>query len=140
MADLCDGTSSLCAAHTRILSYIEAGDLMAIDAAIRDGFPILRRIAKNNADHRIEHRVVFGFSYQNASALVDFLKRHHHHLRHVTGVRDSGELEQPFHVVDDGQSRRRLPAAVAQGDEKPAGDPCRPTSLQLMGPVSPESA
>jgi hypothetical protein len=80
---------------------MEAGDLTAIDAAVQDGFPILRRIAKNNAEHGIEHRVVFGFSYQSASGLVDFLKRHHHHLKQVTGVRYSGELGHPFHVVDD---------------------------------------
>ena len=35
----------LAAARKRILSYMEAGDLMAIDTAVNDGFPILRRIA-----------------------------------------------------------------------------------------------
>src|SRR5262245_5420914 len=91
----------LAAAHTRILSYMEQGDLMAIDAAVSGGFPILRRIAKNAADRGVEHRVVFGFSYQNASRLVDFLKKHRQDLRQVTGVRYSGELGHPFHVVDD---------------------------------------
>ena len=91
----------LAAARKRILSYMEAGDLMAIDAAIKGGFPILRRIAKNAAKHRVEHRVVFGFSYQSAGQLVEFLKVHRHDLRQVTGVRYSGELGHPFHVVDD---------------------------------------
>jgi HTH-type transcriptional regulator, sugar sensing transcriptional regulator len=91
----------LAAARTRILSYMEAGDLMAIDTAVKGGFPILRRIAKNAAEHGVEHRVVFGFSYQSAGQLVEFLRVHRHDLRHVTGVRYSGELGHPFHVVDD---------------------------------------
>jgi sugar-specific transcriptional regulator TrmB len=91
----------LAAARKRILSYMEAGDLMAIDTAVKDGFPILRRIAKNAAEHGVEHRVVFGFSYQSAGQLVEFLKTHRHDLRQVTGVRYSGELGHPFHVVDD---------------------------------------
>jgi hypothetical protein len=91
----------LAAARKRILSYMEAGDLMAIDTAVRNGFPILRRIAKNAAEHRVEHRMVFGFSYQSAGHLVEFLKVHRHDLRQVTGVRYSGELGHPFHVVDD---------------------------------------
>jgi hypothetical protein len=91
----------LAAARKRILSYMEAGDLAAIEAAVRGGFPILRRIAKNASEHGVEHRVVFGFSYQNAAGLVEFLKVHRHDLRQVTGVRYSGELGHPFHVVDD---------------------------------------
>jgi len=71
----------LAAARKRILSYLEAGDLMAIDSAIKGGFPILRRIAKNAAEHGVEHRVVFGFSYQSAGQLVEFLKTHRHDLR-----------------------------------------------------------
>ena len=47
----------LAAARKRILWSVEAGDLVAIDAAIKGGFPILRRIAKNAAEHRVEHRV-----------------------------------------------------------------------------------
>jgi HTH-type transcriptional regulator, sugar sensing transcriptional regulator len=91
----------LAAARKRILSYMEAGDLMAIDAAVSSGFPILRRIAKNASEHGVEHRVVFGFSYRSADRLVEFLKTHRHDLRQVTGVRYSGELGHPFHVVDD---------------------------------------
>jgi hypothetical protein len=49
----------------------------------------------------VDHQVVFGFSHQTARTLVDFLKRHRHDLRHVTGVRYSGELGYPFHVIDD---------------------------------------
>jgi hypothetical protein len=91
----------LAAARKRILSYMERGDLVALDAAVAGGFPILRRIAKNTAEHGVEHQVVFGFSYQTARMLVDFLKRHRADLRHVTGVRYSGELGHPFHVVDE---------------------------------------
>jgi HTH-type transcriptional regulator, sugar sensing transcriptional regulator len=91
----------LAAARKRIVSYLERGDLLAVDAAVADGFPILRRIAKNTADHGVEHHMVFGFSYHSAPLLVDFLKRHRADLRHVTGVRYSGELGHPFHVVDD---------------------------------------
>jgi hypothetical protein len=68
---------------------------------VANGFPILRRIAKNTADHGVAHQVVFGFSYGSAPMLVDFLKRHRADLRQVTGVRYSGELGHPFHVVDD---------------------------------------
>ena len=91
----------LAAARKRILSYMERGDLVAIDEAVATGFPILRRIAKNTAEHRVDHQMVFGFSYQTARTLVDFLKRHRADLRHATGVRYSGELGHPFHVVDD---------------------------------------
>lgn len=91
----------LAAARTRIVSYMEAGDLAAINAAIDAGFPILRRIARNAAEHGVEHRVVFGFSYRSAQDLVDFLRVHRGDLKQVTGVRYSGELGHPFHVVDD---------------------------------------
>jgi len=91
----------LAAARKRILSYMEAADLTAIDTAVKDGFPILRRIAKNVSERGIEHRMVFGFSYQSAGHVVEFLKAHRNDLRQVTGVRYSGELGHPFHVVDD---------------------------------------
>lgn len=89
------------AARHRIVSYMERADLAAIDAAIQGGLPILRRIARNAAAHGVVHRVVFGFSYQTAPVLLDFLKRHRAEVRHLTGVRYSGELGRPFHVVDD---------------------------------------
>src|SRR5882762_6081134 len=68
---------------------------------VEGGFPILRRIAKNASEQGVEHRVVFGFSYRSADRLVEFLKSHRHDLRQITGVRYSGELGHPFHVVDD---------------------------------------
>lgn len=91
----------LAAARKRIVSYMEAGDIAAINAAIAGGFPILRRIARNAAEHGVEHRVVFGFTYRSAPDLVDFLRQHRADLKQVTGVRYSGELGHPFHVVDD---------------------------------------
>ena len=91
----------LATATTRILSYMERGDLAAIDQAVGTGFPVLRRIARNAGRRKLQHRVVFGFSYQSAPLLVEFLKRHRTEIRHLTGVRYSGELGHPFHVVDD---------------------------------------
>jgi hypothetical protein len=91
----------LTTARKRIWSYLEHGDLAAIDKLTAEGFPILRRIARNTTEHRIDHRVVFGFSYQTAPQLVSFLSKHRANMEHVTGVRYSGELGHPFHVVDD---------------------------------------
>ncbi|HEV2359442.1 MAG TPA: helix-turn-helix domain-containing protein [bacterium] len=91
----------LATATARILSYMERGDLAAIDQAVTAGFPILRRIARNAGERKIQHRVVFGFSYQSAPVLIEFLRRHRAEIRHLTGVRYSGELGHPFHVVDD---------------------------------------
>jgi hypothetical protein len=88
-------------ARERVLSYMEIGDLQSIDQAVAAGFPILRRIGRNAAEKKFRHQVVFGFSYRSAPVLVDFLRRHKSDLRHVTGVRYSGELGHPFHVVDE---------------------------------------
>jgi sugar-specific transcriptional regulator TrmB len=87
----------LAAAQNRIWSYMEQGDIAAIDA----GAPLLRRIARNAATRNIDHRVVFGFGYRSAPKLVAFLKKHRASLDHVTGVRYSGEFGHPFHVIDD---------------------------------------
>lgn len=73
----------LATATTRILSYMERGDLAAIDQAATAGFPLLRRIARNAAERKLPHRVVFGFSYQSAPLLVEFLRRHRTEVRHL---------------------------------------------------------
>jgi sugar-specific transcriptional regulator TrmB len=91
----------LATAKQRIVSYMERGDLSSIDQAVSAGFPILRRIARNAAERKVKHQVVFGFSHQSAPLLLEFLKRHRVDIRHLTGVRYSGELGHPFHVVDD---------------------------------------
>jgi sugar-specific transcriptional regulator TrmB len=91
----------LAAARERILSYLEHGDLAAIEQATAGGFPILRRIARNTAERKIDHRVVFGFTYHSAPKLMGFLRGNKAHLEQVTGVRYSGELGHPFHVVDN---------------------------------------
>ena len=88
-------------ANDRILSYMEHGDLAAIDQAINAGFPILRRIARNAAERKVRHQVLFGFSYRTAPQLLEFLKRHRADIRNLTGIRYSGEVGHPFHVVDD---------------------------------------
>jgi len=56
---------------------------------------------RNAAKHEIEHRVVFGFSLHTAPTLMDFLRRHRNELSHATGIRYSGELGHPFHVIDE---------------------------------------
>jgi sugar-specific transcriptional regulator TrmB len=88
----------LAAAKKRIWSYMEEGDIAAIDGS---GAPLLRRIARNAGSQNVDHRVVFGFSYRTAPLLVAFLKKHRVNLGHVTGVRYSGEFGHPFHVVDE---------------------------------------
>jgi sugar-specific transcriptional regulator TrmB len=90
----------LAAAQTSILSYMESADLDAIDSAIDDGFPLLRRIARNAAERKVHHQVVFGFTYRSAPRLLSFLQKHKAEIRHLTGVRYAGELGHPFHVVD----------------------------------------
>ncbi len=91
----------LATAKRRIWSYMEQGDLVAIDQSKGSGSPVLRRIARNAAEHKVDQRVVFGFGYRTAPKLVAFLKRNKSNLEHVTGVRYSGEFGHPFHVIDD---------------------------------------
>ena len=91
----------LAAAQRRIWSYMEQGDLDAVEAAATKGFPVLRRIARNTAERRVDQRVVFGFTHRTAPRLVEFLRKHRAQMEHVTGVRYSGELGHPFHIVDE---------------------------------------
>lgn len=90
----------LTAARERILSYLEQGDLLAIDRAVAEGFPVLRRIRRNAAKHGIEHRIIFGFTLQTAPKLMEFLRTYRSDLGQATGIRYSGELGHPFHVID----------------------------------------
>jgi HTH-type transcriptional regulator, sugar sensing transcriptional regulator len=90
----------LAAAREKIWSYLEHGDLTAIEQVMKGGFPILRRIARNTNERKIDHRVVFGFDYHNAATLMAFLRNNKSHLEQVTGVRYSGELGHPFHIID----------------------------------------
>jgi hypothetical protein len=91
----------LTTAKKRVWSYLEWGDLAAISRLAEDGFPILRRIARNTSGSQVDHRMVFGFTRQTAAQLIDFLRIHKHDLEQATGIRYSGELGHPFHVVDD---------------------------------------
>lgn len=91
----------LTTAKKRVWSYLEHGDLAAVDQLTEAGFPILRRIGRNTLEQQLDHRVVFGFTYQTAPKLVGFLRKYKTQLEPVTGVRYSGELGHPFHVVDD---------------------------------------
>jgi sugar-specific transcriptional regulator TrmB len=88
-------------ARQRVLSYLEEGDLEAMDRMAARGFDVLRRIARNAALRKLEHRVIFGFSTRNAARLLGFLRAHAASLGHLSGVRYSGELGHPFHVVDE---------------------------------------
>jgi HTH-type transcriptional regulator, sugar sensing transcriptional regulator len=107
--DLALGTEShvkrhvarLAGSRRRILSYMEVSDLDAIDRIAQGGFDVLKRIARGATDRRVDHRVVFGFSDRSAPRLLDFLRRHSASIRHVSGVRYSGELGHPFHVMDE---------------------------------------
>lgn len=91
----------LATAQHRIWSYMEQGDLEAIETAATKGFPILRRIARNATERKVDQRVVFGFGHRTAPRLLGFLRKHRAHLEHVTGVRYSAELGHPFHVIDE---------------------------------------
>ena len=91
----------LAAARHRIWSYMEKGDIEAIENAKNSGSPLLRRIARNSVTHCVDHRVVFGFGYRAAPKLVAFLKKHRANLDHMTGVRYSAEFGHPFHVIDE---------------------------------------
>lgn len=109
VVDLALGTEShvkrhlarLAGARRRVLSYLEEGDLKAIDGQADAGFDVLKRIARASSGRALEHRVIFGFSDRNASALLAFLRRHGGLLAGLSGLRYSGELGHPFHVLDD---------------------------------------
>ncbi|MFN2385192.1 MAG: TrmB family transcriptional regulator [Thermoanaerobaculia bacterium] len=87
-------------ARERVLSYMEEGDLVAIERVAAEGWDVVRRIARNAQMRKIDHRVVFGFSDRTAARLIEFLGAHGPALGHLSGVRYSGELGHPFHVVD----------------------------------------
>lgn len=91
----------LAAARTRIRSYLEDGDLVALDRAADDRFDVFKRVGRQVAAQRIDHRVIFGFTDRNAPRLLAFLRRRAASMQHLAGVRFSGELGHPFHVIDD---------------------------------------
>jgi HTH-type transcriptional regulator, sugar sensing transcriptional regulator len=107
--DLALGTEShvrrhvarLAGARRRVLSYLEEGDLAAIERVAGEGFDVLRRIRKTTARGGFDHRIVFGFSDRTAPRLLAFFQTHAASLRHVSGVRYSGEIGHPFHVIDE---------------------------------------
>jgi HTH-type transcriptional regulator, sugar sensing transcriptional regulator len=107
--DLALGTEShvkrhlarLADARCRILSYMEENDLRAIDRVAQQGFDVMRRIGRNAISRKLEHRVVFGFSDRTAPRLLEFLRAYAPSVRHLSGLRYSGEVGHPFHVLDD---------------------------------------
>lgn len=90
----------LATAKKQIFSYLESNDLDSINQSENKGFTLLRRVTRNALENNINHKVVFGFSYQSAPILIEFLARHRNNLKHITGIRYSGELSHPFHVID----------------------------------------
>ena len=106
--DLALGTEShvkrhlarLATARERVLSYMEEGDLAAIDRVAGEGFDALKRIARSAASRGFEHRIIFGFSDRAAPRLLDFVRAHGADLANLSGIRYSGELGHPFHVLD----------------------------------------
>jgi HTH-type transcriptional regulator, sugar sensing transcriptional regulator len=92
--------SRLVSAREQVLSYVEDGDLMALDRLADEGFDILKRIGRASAARRVQRRMIFGFSDRTAPRLVRFLRTHAAALAHLSGRRYSGELGHPFHVVD----------------------------------------
>jgi sugar-specific transcriptional regulator TrmB len=86
-------------ARSSVLSYMEAGDIAAINAQAEKGFDVLKRLSRAR-ERRIDHRAVFGFSDRTAPALLDFLGRHAASIEGLSGIRYSGELGHPFHVID----------------------------------------
>ena len=93
--------ASLAGANKSIISYLELPDVLAIYAAKKEGFNVLSSIRKNVEAQNIPHRIVFGFGPRDAPILMQFLRDFHKELRSATGVRYSGLLGHPFHVVDE---------------------------------------
>ena len=79
----------LAAAQERIWSYLEQGDLTAIEQATAGGFPI----CGGSPETRPIERSITGLSWvrlSNAPKLMGFLRANKSHLEKVTGVRYSG--------------------------------------------------
>ena len=91
----------LAGARQRILSYLEDGDLHALDRTAAEGFDVLKRVSRSVGRRGLDHRVVFGVSERSAPRLMAFLRAHAPALAHLRGVRYSGEMGHPFHVIDD---------------------------------------
>jgi hypothetical protein len=91
----------LAGARQRILSYLEEGDLHALDRMAAEGFDVLKRVSHSVGRRGLDHRAVFGFSDRSAPRLLEFLGTHAPALAHLRSVRYSGELGHPFHVIDD---------------------------------------
>lgn len=93
--------SRLALARRRVLSYLEATDLDAITQAKAGGFDLMKTIAGEHESAGVEHRILFGMRARTAARVVEFLREHAAAARRLTGLRYSGEMGHPFHVVDD---------------------------------------
>lgn len=90
----------LATAQKEIVSYMEEPDLRVIRKATRADFNVLRRIRKSLDASGATHRIVFGFNHRDAPSLLAFLQDFRQELKLATGVRYSGVLGHPFHVID----------------------------------------
>lgn len=93
--------SRLVGARERVLSYMEVGDIEAIERVEADGFRVLPGIARAHAKAGVKHRAVFGLTQRSAPRLLAFLRTHAAPLQALSAVRYSGEIGHPFHIVDD---------------------------------------
>ena len=90
----------LAGARETVISYMEYGDLQAIEQTAQSGFPVLRRINQNTMSQDVRQRAIFGFHPRNAAVLHGFLRTMGDQLSACRGVRYCGEMGYPFHVYD----------------------------------------
>ncbi|MDC8013696.1 TrmB family transcriptional regulator [Tahibacter soli] len=93
--------SRLASARQCVRSYMESGDIDAIRSQRDRGFDAMKAIARQREKSGVEHRAIFGFSDRTAPRLLEFLREFAASTRTLSGVRYSGEIGHPFHVVDD---------------------------------------
>lgn len=93
--------SQLASARRCVRSYMESGDLDAIRGQREQGFDVLKTIARQRDRGGVDHRAIFGFSNRTAPRLLEFLRDFAASTRNLSGVRYSGEIGRPFHVIDE---------------------------------------
>lgn|GEM_PF-1156347 len=95
--------SRLAAARRRVLSYLEPGDLRAIEQVRETGFDVLRLIAGSRRRTGFEHRVMIGFGRRDGAAVRRFLRAHADVLPEPAELRYCAEIGHPFHLIDEEQ-------------------------------------
>lgn len=95
--------SRLAAARRRVLSYLEPGDLRAIEQVREAGFDVLRLIAGSRRRSGFEHRVMIGFGRRDGAAVRRFLHAFADVLPEPAALRYCAEIGHPFHLIDEEQ-------------------------------------